>query len=163
MNVLLLLVKTQLHATIWSRPTGATICSQSKDPLFLKMESCFLCSCACSQGFTGPLCQTNINECLSSPCVNGATCVDLINGCVCFSFLFFLLFSPLLLRYLTCHISFNAGFPVRALLVFLVSPFFPSTVFTCVVFAVSLPYRSVHLVPLSVICASFRNNVFGRH
>ena len=31
----------------------------------------------------GDLCETNINECENSPCMNGATCVDLVNGYVC--------------------------------------------------------------------------------
>ena len=36
-------------------------------------------------GFSGPLCQTNLDDCLSNPCLNGATCRDLVNGheCLC--------------------------------------------------------------------------------
>ena len=35
--------------------------------------------------FTGDLCQTELNECGSSPCLNGATCTDLIGlfQCIC--------------------------------------------------------------------------------
>ncbi|VDO56932.1 unnamed protein product [Brugia timori] len=41
--------------------------------------------CECLAGFTGRQCATNINECESSPCENGASCIDHINGfeCVC--------------------------------------------------------------------------------
>ncbi|XP_068690657.1 uncharacterized protein [Montipora foliosa] len=43
----------------------------------------YLCSCAA--GFTGDMCQTNIDECQAFPCVQGR-CVDGINNytCVCF-------------------------------------------------------------------------------
>lgn len=33
-------------------------------------------SCQCQQGFTGTFCQTNINECQSSPCLNSGACLD---------------------------------------------------------------------------------------
>lgn len=41
--------------------------------------------CECAPGFAGPDCRININECQSSPCAFGATCVDEINGyrCIC--------------------------------------------------------------------------------
>ncbi|XP_041429989.1 crumbs 2, cell polarity complex component S homeolog isoform X2 [Xenopus laevis] len=39
--------------------------------------------CRCQPGFTGSNCSVNINECESGPCVNGGTCIDLINGFLC--------------------------------------------------------------------------------
>ncbi|XP_056616569.1 protein jagged-2 isoform X3 [Triplophysa dalaica] len=42
-------------------------------------------TCACQPGFTGTYCHENINDCSSSPCHNGGTCIDEINSfhCVC--------------------------------------------------------------------------------
>jgi Notch-like protein len=42
-------------------------------------------TCTCPEGFTGPLCETDIDDCASSPCENGATCVDGVNemNCTC--------------------------------------------------------------------------------
>ena len=42
-------------------------------------------TCACVNGFSGPACQTNINECASQPCLNSGTCIDGVNSftCVC--------------------------------------------------------------------------------
>nr|XP_033495310.1 cubilin [Epinephelus lanceolatus] len=39
--------------------------------------------CNCNPGWQGPLCDQNINECLSNPCQNGGTCTDGINGFTC--------------------------------------------------------------------------------
>ena len=39
-------------------------------------------SCRCQAGYRGNLCQWDINECESSPCLNG-TCLDLVNGFQC--------------------------------------------------------------------------------
>lgn len=33
-------------------------------------------ACNCTQGFTGPRCETNINECESHPCKNDGSCLD---------------------------------------------------------------------------------------
>lgn len=43
----------------------------------------FLHRCECTAGYTGPLCQHNLNECESSPCVHGI-CVDQEDGFRCF-------------------------------------------------------------------------------
>lgn len=39
----------------------------------------------CPPGYHGLYCEEEYNECLSAPCLNAATCRDLINGyeCVC--------------------------------------------------------------------------------
>lgn len=39
--------------------------------------------CHCVAGYSGVVCQTEINECASSPCQNGGTCTDAINGFTC--------------------------------------------------------------------------------
>ncbi|XP_076452127.1 uncharacterized protein LOC143287751 [Babylonia areolata] len=39
--------------------------------------------CDCFPGFTGPLCDTEINECEPEPCLNGGKCVDKVDGFEC--------------------------------------------------------------------------------
>lgn len=53
--------------------------------LFISLNSnvLFHYRCDCAPGFTGPLCQHNLNECESSPCVHGI-CVDQEDGFRCF-------------------------------------------------------------------------------
>lgn len=39
--------------------------------------------CSCPAGFTGDRCETDIDDCQGDPCLNGATCIDLVNQFRC--------------------------------------------------------------------------------
>ena len=40
-------------------------------------------TCLCKPGYTGKNCQTDIDECGSTPCLNGGTCRDLVASYEC--------------------------------------------------------------------------------
>ena len=40
-------------------------------------------NCICPDGWTGPLCDQNIDDCAEEPCLLGANCTDLINDFAC--------------------------------------------------------------------------------
>uniref|UniRef100_A0A3Q3MB37 Protocadherin Fat 4 n=1 Tax=Mastacembelus armatus TaxID=205130 RepID=A0A3Q3MB37_9TELE len=40
-------------------------------------------ACSCRQGYTGALCETDIDECQPSPCHNGGSCHNLVGGFSC--------------------------------------------------------------------------------
>lgn len=54
--------KTDLHTFLAKPPT----------------IDCSTYSCYCIDGYTGSQCQTNWDECWSSPCQNGAVCIDAV-------------------------------------------------------------------------------------
>ncbi|KAJ8009230.1 hypothetical protein DPEC_G00086730 [Dallia pectoralis] len=42
-------------------------------------------TCSCDPGFSGAYCHENVNDCVSSPCQSGGTCIDGVNSfqCIC--------------------------------------------------------------------------------
>ncbi|CAH1259457.1 HEG1 [Branchiostoma lanceolatum] len=43
----------------------------------------YWCNCTSAPGWSGRLCQTDYDECLSMPCPSNYTCIDQVNGYVC--------------------------------------------------------------------------------
>jgi hypothetical protein len=73
-----------------SNPTGLAAITLSGSGTCLNGAACnsnpfmnLTSGCGCLSGFSGDICQTNINECSSNPCQNGGTCVDQINSFTC--------------------------------------------------------------------------------
>lgn len=40
-------------------------------------------TCTCAEGFEGPLCRNNTDDCISAVCLNSATCVDQVANYTC--------------------------------------------------------------------------------
>lgn len=45
--------------------------------------TCWNKTCCCVQGYVGFICGTDVMECLSNPCINGATCEDEVGEYTC--------------------------------------------------------------------------------
>lgn len=52
---------------------------------FLIMHNCFYSplSYRCVEGYEGDQCETNINDCSNSTCLNGGQCIDSVNNYTC--------------------------------------------------------------------------------
>uniref|UniRef100_A0A336LUY3 Delta-like protein n=1 Tax=Culicoides sonorensis TaxID=179676 RepID=A0A336LUY3_CULSO len=53
------------------------------EPPIIPKEAVNNYTCVCSQGWEGPNCETDIDECASQPCENGGICIDLVGGFRC--------------------------------------------------------------------------------
>jgi hypothetical protein len=65
---------------------GGQCAGTESDPRCRSLERAFSFeqySCLCQPGYTGPLCQTDIDECASQPCSVGDVCEDFVNGFIC--------------------------------------------------------------------------------
>lgn len=40
-------------------------------------------SCICGHGYAGTLCEVDIDDCASDPCLNGGVCIDGIDSFTC--------------------------------------------------------------------------------
>lgn len=64
-------------------PASLTSGSSSLESSLSLLRSLIELTCYCVPGYTGTYCQIDVNECLSMPCSNNATCVDRVNGYEC--------------------------------------------------------------------------------
>ncbi len=77
-----------LASTTWY-VFASSVCFWYVDELLNFLFCCAACteqnsfSCLCVAGYSGTMCRTNINECASNPCRNGATCVDGVDSFSC--------------------------------------------------------------------------------
>ncbi|KAJ0182534.1 hypothetical protein K1T71_001903 [Dendrolimus kikuchii] len=62
-----------------SNPCVKGICLEQTDNIVDGLDY----QCFCQPGYTGDRCELEYNECESSPCVNGGTCTDHVNGFTC--------------------------------------------------------------------------------
>ena len=58
-------------------------CPEGEEATGCRAGHCWDKQCCCPPGLTGEICETNIQECDSSPCMNGGICSDQINGYSC--------------------------------------------------------------------------------
>lgn len=65
-------IKKKLHTRIYIVCLTGSPCEH--DGVCVNTPGSFACNCP--QGFTGPRCETNVNECDSHPCKNEGSCLD---------------------------------------------------------------------------------------
>lgn len=59
------------------------MCSRNPCKNGVCIDKLFEYECVCDRGWTGELCESNINDCQPNPCQNGGHCVDGIDDYKC--------------------------------------------------------------------------------